>query len=143
MRLRELHLARFGHFTDRRFDFGAVDGRPDFHVIHGLNEAGKTTTMEAALRLLFGFPNRERYAFKHQRANLSVSAILETADGVRNFTRLPTRGGSLVDEAGKALPESALATHLGGLAESDYPQSPLPGRRHDRARRRRDCTGAR
>ena len=120
MRLRELRLARFGHFTDRCFDFGAVDGRPDFHVIHGLNEAGKTTTMEAALRLLFGFPNRERYAFKHQRANLSVSAILETADGVRNFTRLPTRGGSLVDEAGKALPESALATHLGGLTEGDY-----------------------
>ncbi len=120
MRLRELHLARFGHFTDRRFDFGAADGRPDFHIIHGLNEAGKTTTMEAILRLFFGFPKRERYAFRHQRANLSVSANLEIVDGARKFTRLPTRSGSLVDEAGTALPESALAMHLGGLLEADY-----------------------
>lgn len=56
MRLRELHLMRFGHFTDRRFSFSASDGRPDFHIIYGLNEAGKTTMMEAVLRLFFWLP---------------------------------------------------------------------------------------
>ena len=143
MRLRELHLARFGHFTDRRFDFGAVDGRPDFHVIHGLNEAGKTTTMEAALRLLFGFPNRERYAFKHQRANLSVSAILETADGVRNFTRLPTARRFAGGRSGQGVAGIGAGHAPGRAYGRRLPQSPLPGRRHDRARRGRDRTGAR
>ncbi|WP_333827900.1 AAA family ATPase [Pararhodobacter sp.] len=120
MRLRSLHLDRFGHFTDRRLDFGAPTGRPDFHIIYGPNEAGKTTTMEAVLRLFYGFPLREPYAFRHQRSNLRVSAVLETDGGAREFTRLPLRSGALVDGAGAALPEAALGAHLAGLAESDY-----------------------
>ncbi|MGX0974395.1 uncharacterized protein YhaN [Roseovarius sp. MBR-51] len=120
MRLRSLSLDRFGHFTDRAFDFGVVGDRPDFHIIHGPNEAGKTTTMEAALRLFYGFPLRDGYAFKHQRPNLQVSGLLEIDGHPRRFTRLPKRSGSLVDETGTALPEAALAAHLGGLSEEDY-----------------------
>ena len=56
MRLCELSLEFFGHFAGKTFDFGdADDGRSDFHVIHGPNEAGKTTAMEGYLRLLYGF----------------------------------------------------------------------------------------
>lgn len=120
MRLRRLSLDRFGHFTDRQFDFGAPGDGPDFHIIHGPNEAGKTTTMEAALRLFYGFPLREGYAFKHQRANLQVSAELEIDGQTRHFTRLPKRGASLLDATGTALPDAALAAHLAGLSEDDY-----------------------
>lgn len=120
MRLRRLSLDRFGHFTDRAFDFGAAGDRPDFHIIYGPNEAGKTTAMEAALRLFYGFPNREPYAFKHGRSNLQVSGLVEIDGQARPFTRLPRRSGALVDAAGTALPEAALAAHLGGLSEGDY-----------------------
>lgn len=120
MRLRRLSLDRFGHFTDRQFDFGAAGDGPDFHIIHGPNEAGKTTTMEAALRLFYGFPQRDGYAFRHQRANLQVSAELEIDGQIRQFTRLPKRGASLLDASGTALPETALAAHLAGLSEDDY-----------------------
>lgn len=122
MRLRSLSLDRFGHFTSHTLEFGAADDRPDFHIIYGPNEAGKTTTMEAALRLFYGFPHREPYAFKHQRANLSVSGVVEIAGETRSFTRLPKRSGALVDASGAALPDTALATHLGGLGEDDYRQ---------------------
>ena len=71
MRLRKLDLARFGHFTDQSIDFGDRYAKgSDFHIVYGANEAGKTTTMEGYLRLLYGFPARDAYAFKHQRANL-------------------------------------------------------------------------
>ena len=120
MRIRRLDLDFFGHFTARRFDFGEAGTGADFHIIHGPNEAGKTTTKEAFLRLLYGFPNREPYDFQHQRKNLRVSALLETAEGARAFTRLPTRAASLVDETGTALPETALTAHLGGLSLDDY-----------------------
>lgn len=120
MRLRSLTLDRFGHFTDQKYDFGDAGERPDFHIIYGSNEAGKTTTMEAALRLLYGFPARESYAFKHPRNNLQISAQLDIDGQLRRFTRLPKRSGALLDEAGTALPEAALAAHLGGLSEADY-----------------------
>lgn len=120
MRLRNLTLERFGHFTDRIFNFGEARDTPDFHIIYGPNEAGKTTTMEAVLRLFYGFPNREAYAFKHQRNNLQVSGMVEIDGEPRLFTRLPKRSGSLVDATGTALPETALAAHLAGLTETDY-----------------------
>ena len=122
MRIQRLHLERFGHFTDQEFDFGKGGDRPDFHIIYGPNEAGKTTTMEAALRLFYGFPLREAFAFKHQRNNLQVSATLDIEGIARRFTRLPKRIGSLVDETGTALPEAALSAHLAGLSEDDYRQ---------------------
>ena len=120
MRLHKLSLDRFGHFTDKQIDLGKATDNPDFHIIYGPNEAGKTTTMEAALRLFYGFPARESYDFKHQRKNLQVSGLLEIDGELHHFTRLPKRSGSLCDTAGIALPETALATHLAGLSLDDY-----------------------
>ncbi|MCJ8325140.1 MAG: AAA family ATPase [Rhizobiales bacterium] len=120
MRLRNLSLDRFGHFTDQHFDFGEVNGTPDFHIIYGPNEAGKTTTMEAALRLFYGIPIREQYGFKHQRKNLQVSGQLEVDGKLYRFSRLAKRAGSLVDDNGMILPETAISAHLAGLSEEDY-----------------------
>lgn len=120
MRLRRLSLDRFGHFTDHVLRFGPAAARADFHIVYGPNEAGKTTTMEAALRLFYGFQHVEPYAFKHQRANLQVSAEVEIDGTPRSFTRLPKRSGTLVDGHGNPVPEAALAAHLGGMAEADY-----------------------
>ena len=70
MRLRNLSLDRFGRFTGKTYDFGPASASGDFHVIYGPNEAGKTTTMEGFLRLLYGFPHQDSYGFQHQRKNL-------------------------------------------------------------------------
>ncbi|WP_106745582.1 YhaN family protein [Yoonia maritima] len=121
MRLKKLSLDLFGHFAGKSYDFGTGGaGKPDFHIVYGPNEAGKTTTMEAYLRLLYGFDTREDYDFQHQRKNLRVSGTLETTQGDLTLTRLPTRATSLVDANGTTLPEAAIATHLGGLTAADY-----------------------
>ena len=51
MRLIRLGLDRFGHFTDGGIDLGV---RPDFHIVCGSNEAGKTTTLRALGDLFLG-----------------------------------------------------------------------------------------
>lgn len=123
MRLQQFSLDLFGHFSSKKFDFGRTEaGRPDFHVIYGPNEAGKTTTMEAFMRLLFGFPHREPYDFMHQRKNLRVSGVLEIDGKQLRLSRLPVRTGSLRDQNDTVLPEAALQSHLGGLSEQDYRQ---------------------
>lgn len=122
IRLRQLNLDLFGGFTGKQFDFGARRdaGTSDFHVIYGPNEAGKTTTMEGYLRLLYGFPHREPYDFLHQRKNLRVSGLLDVDGTETAFARLPTRDPSLRDAHGQELPNSALQVHLSGLSEEDY-----------------------
>ncbi|WP_116598975.1 ATP-binding protein [Primorskyibacter marinus] len=121
IRLRRLDLELFGQFSGKSYDFGPrLEGAPDFHLIHGPNEAGKTTTMEGFLRLLYGFPLREPYAFQHDRKTLRISGVLDLGDAEIGLTRLPTRNANLVDAQGKALPEQVLAAHLGGLGLDDY-----------------------
>jgi uncharacterized protein YhaN len=121
MRLRKLDLALFGHFTDHSIDFGDRQaGSSDFHIIYGPNEAGKTTVMEGYLRLLYGFPGKDAYAFKHQRANLRVAGTLEIDGAAHSITRLSSRTGNLIDSVGNVVPETLLHAALGGLAMEDY-----------------------
>ena len=120
MRIERLSLDFFGQFTGKVFDFGKAKGPSDFHVVYGPNEAGKTTMMEGYLRLLYGFPLREPYGFQHQRQNLQISGLLDIGAETRLFTRLPSRSGNLRGEAGATLPETAIASHLGGLSIEDY-----------------------
>lgn len=123
MRVQRLDLDFFGHFTGKSIAFGdRTTGTSDFHLIYGSNEAGKTTIMEGFLRLLYGFPLRESYAFKHSRANLRISAALQIDGTTRGFTRLPSQKNNLVDESGAPLPEAALQGALSGLSLDEYKQ---------------------
>ena len=80
MRFERLDLIRFGKFAGSHLDVS--DTRPDFHIVAGQNEAGKTTAMAAIEHLLFGFPARTPYAFRHGYDELRVGAVLES-DGER------------------------------------------------------------
>jgi uncharacterized protein YhaN len=120
MRIQRLTLDLFGQFTDKSYDFGTGPQDTDFHVIYGPNEAGKTTTMEGFLRLLYGFPNRDPYGFLHQRKHLRVSGVIENDGETRLLTRLPVRTGDLVDAHGTVVPETAISGLLGGLGLEDY-----------------------
>ena len=120
MRIQNLSLDLFGKFTGKTFDFGKGDTDCDFHVIYGLNEAGKTTTMEGYLRLLYGFPQRDPYDFRHGRPNLKVSGTLNLGGDLKRFSRLTTRTGNLVDASNTAVTENAILAHLGGLSSDDY-----------------------
>lgn len=71
MRLRRLQIQRYGHFTDALLEFPGNG----VQVIHGCNEAGKSTLLQFIRELLFGFGERNRYAFQGEK--LEGAALLE------------------------------------------------------------------
>ena len=115
MRIERLDLVAFGHFTDHVLELGAPapDGT-DLHLVHGPNEAGKSTTLAAIGELLYGMPHRSAWAFRHDNAVLEVGARLSTADGVLEVRRHKNR---LVDGDGRVLEADAIDTHRLGLEE--------------------------
>lgn len=112
MRFERLELAAFGRFTGHSIDFG--DGSPDFHLLFGLNEAGKTTALAAITDLLFGIEERTPYNFRHDYRAMRLAATIADAEGGRlSFQRRKGRSNTLLDADGTVLEEAKLAALLG------------------------------
>lgn len=112
MRFRRLHIQRYGHFADAQLDF-AGNG---LQVIHGHNEAGKSTLLQFVREILFGFGERNRYAFLGEK--LEGSALLEfsnlqTAELRRRKGRPDTLTLNRNDQPG-SISETDLQLLLGG-----------------------------
>ena len=121
MRLRTLDLVRYGRFADRRLDFGAGGRETDVTVIFGENEAGKSTAFAAWLDLLFGLPRQKHpYAFRFERKDLLVRALIETADGTLDLSRTGKTRGALTDHSGREVDERRLQLLLHGLDREGY-----------------------
>jgi uncharacterized protein YhaN len=117
MRLMQLDLRAFGHFTDRVVDLSG--GQHGLHIIHGPNEAGKSTALEAIHCLLYGFPHKVEYDFNHGSNDLRVGAKFSNS-GDEELTAFRKRGRkkTLLDFDGKLLPDTALDSYLQGLDEA-------------------------
>lgn len=121
MRLQRLDLIRYGRFTDRMLDFGAPPaGGPDFHVVYGPNEAGKSTSLNGYLDLLFGIPEQTRYAFLHPYATMEVGGVLAFAGETHTLRRVKQRAASLRDGGGQPVAPTLLAGPLAGLTRDSY-----------------------
>lgn len=121
MRLRRLDLTRYGKFTDYSIDFGEhVAGTPDLHIVYGLNEAGKSTSLSAYLDLLFGIEERTKYGFLHQGKAMEIGACLEFDGQVHEFKRVKQRSNSLLNKHGQPVNEALLSVPLAGLTRDAY-----------------------
>lgn len=119
MRLRRLDLTRYGGFTDRVLDFGAcAPGEPDLHIVHGPNEAGKSTLLNAWLDLLFGIGRTTSYNFLHPYPALQIGALLDLPGGARELRRVKKDRDSLCDADGRPVPETLLHGAMGGIDRS-------------------------
>jgi len=76
VRLHRLELEHFGHFRRQGLAFEAKG----LSLVHGRNEAGKTTVLEAIRWLLFGGTGA-RFAFDDDASQLAVSARAELKSG--------------------------------------------------------------
>lgn len=126
MRLRRLDLTRYGKFTDHSLDFGAApsggeaEGNADFHIIYGPNEAGKSTTMQGWLDLLYGIPTQSRLNFLHPYSAMQVGACIEAGGETVELIRTKGRNNTLTDPSGAVLPEAVLQGILGGIDRAGY-----------------------
>ncbi|MEW9615729.1 AAA family ATPase [Shinella sp. S4-D37] len=121
MRLDRLDLVRYGKFTDRSLDFGtATPGKPDFHLVYGPNEAGKSTLFSAYLDLLFGIEKSSAYGFLHPYALMRVGGRFSVGAERHEAYRLKRNQASLVSADDRPLPETLFAGVLGGMDRNAY-----------------------
>ena len=114
MKVCQLDLLRYGHLSDVALSF------PDnvrLHVVHGVNEAGKSTALAAIADALFGFGHRTDFDFLHGAPNLRVGFTLSARDGaVASFVRRKGRRDTLRDTSDQAVPDDSLRRFLGGAS---------------------------
>ena len=115
MRIEQLHLERYGLFDDFRLDLSDPGVR--LHLIHGPNEAGKSTALAAIIDMLFGVLERTPYAFRHGNAQLRIAATLSNAAGQElTFKRRKGRVNTLLPpDEGPPLSDTALVPFLKGV----------------------------
>lgn len=121
MRLRRLDLTRYGKFTDKVLEFGEAEaGKPDFHIVYGLNEAGKSTAFSAYLDLLFGIPLKTPYSFLHPNETMQIGGLLEFDGATHDLVRTKKRSNTLSDPRGQPVNEALLSSALGGIGRDAY-----------------------
>lgn len=120
MRIKQLDLLRYGHFTDAVISLPAA--KPDMHLLLGENEAGKSTTMAAVEDLLFGIPPNSPRNFLHEYGAMRVGASLEKGSETLKIRRRKGIKDTLLAENDLPIPsgEGALAPFLAGADRGFY-----------------------
>ena len=120
MRLQQLRLLAYGKFTDRVLDFAPA--AMDFHLVIGHNEAGKSTTRQAILDLLYGIELRSSLDFVHAKPQMRLGAVLQQPGRTLDLVRSKGRLNTLRDAHGEVLPDSVLLPFLAGTDRTGFDQ---------------------
>ncbi len=120
MRIRQLDLLRYGHFTDAIIALPAC--KPDFQMLLGENEAGKSTAMNGVEDLLFGIPANSSRNFLHEYNAMRVGALLEKGSDTLKLRRRKGNKDTLLGDNDTPVPsgEGALAPFLAGADRRFY-----------------------
>lgn len=117
MKLESLDIENFGVFSGKKLQL-----QPDFQVIYGPNEAGKSTLLQLIRELLFGFPHRSPYSF--DSAKIEAEATIRLRDSQRiKFRRRKGRGRTvtgIIDGAGTDVDDRMLEKLLGNASGKLY-----------------------
>jgi uncharacterized protein YhaN len=118
MRIASLDLIAFGRFSGQKLAFEKTS--PDFHLVYGPNEAGKTTAVEALRSLLYGIEERTPYAFLHPNPDLRVGAQLILKGQAHDIVRRKGRKNTLQDASGTPLEDGFLQQLLATMEREQF-----------------------
>ncbi len=82
MILRSVELKHFGRFGEASFEF-----RRGLNLVYGLNEAGKSTIMEAIPAVLFGARDKERFRPWGRQGSCEAALVLDGGGGTVRIER--------------------------------------------------------
>lgn len=117
MRIERLNLAAFGPFTGLTLDLSG----PGVHLVHGPNEAGKTSALQALRSLLYGIPHRTPFGFLHGMSRLKLGATLGDGSGrTLEIVRHKRNKNPLTAPDGTPIPEGDLLGFLNGVPKEVF-----------------------
>jgi uncharacterized protein YhaN len=117
MRFLELHLMKYGPFTDTVLN---LEGTDCIHIICGPNEAGKSSSLRALRALLYGIPSKTTDNFVHDYKDLRIGAVLLGDNGPIRVVRKKGNKGTLLDHENRVLPDDLLEALLDGVDEQQF-----------------------
>ncbi|HJX00831.1 MAG TPA: AAA family ATPase [Terriglobales bacterium] len=120
MRIDSIDLIRYGHFSDRSLDFSSR--QPDFFVIYGDNEAGKSTLLRAISALFFGVPAKTPDAHSCKGSELRIGATASHGRERLSFRRRKGTTATLLDGRESQIQENALGAFLPELDRDRFEQ---------------------
>ena len=120
MRIDSVDLVRFGHFTNRLIDLPLQT--PDYCVIYGDNEAGKSTLLRGISALFFGVPARTVDAHSCKTSELRIGATISDGGKVFSFRRRKGTTGTVLTPNEGQLSEANLAGFLRELDRDRFEQ---------------------
>ena len=120
MKILRLNLKAFGPFTNQEINFSAGDY--GLHVIYGLNEAGKSSSLRAINAVLFGIPGRTDDNFLHDNSLLRVGSDLVCKEGKElSFVRKKGHKNTLTTPNGEEpITDTELEYFLKGIPEERF-----------------------
>jgi uncharacterized protein YhaN len=130
VRLDSIDLIRFGHFCDIKLDLPLR--QPDFSVIYGDNEAGKSTLLRGISALFFGVPVKTPDVHTYKGPELRIGATISEGKNRFSFRRRKGTSGTLLNLSDGQIPEDALDPFLRELDQERFEQ--FFGLTHDRLR---------
>lgn len=120
MRIDRIDLIRYGHFLQRAIDIS--QRQPDFFVIYGDNEAGKSTLLRGISALLFGVPSRTPDVHSCKGPELRIGATISNSTASVSFRRRKGTTATLLSEDETQIPEDTLTPFLHGLDRARFEQ---------------------
>ena len=130
MRIDSIDLIRFGHFVDREIEFPFKS--PDFHLVYGNNEAGKSTLLRGISALFFGVPTKTLDVHSCKGPELRIGATISRQGKSLSFRRRKGTSGTLLNLDEAQIQEGVLATFLQELDRDRFEQ--FFGLNHQRLR---------
>lgn len=120
MKIERLDLRAFGPFTGVALDFASAG--PGLFVVHGRNEAGKSSALRAIDAALFGIPGQTNDDFVHEYGALRLGFALRNDAGARiECVRRKANKNSLRDAQDDAtIAEEALRPFLGSVDRDEF-----------------------
>ena len=120
MRIDCLDLIRFGHFVNGKIEFPPT--KPDYYVIYGDNEAGKSTLLRGISALLFGVPARTLDVHSCKSSDLRIGATISDCQKGFSFRRRKGTSGTLLTLDEAQIEDNALGPFLRELDRERFEQ---------------------
>jgi uncharacterized protein YhaN len=130
VRLESIDLIRFGHFCGRKIEFPVR--QPDYYVIYGDNEAGKSTLLRSISALFFGVPVKTPDVHSCKGSELRIEATISEGQKRFSFRRRKGSSGTLLNLNDGQIPDNSLDPFLRELDRERFEQ--FFGLTHERLR---------